>query len=139
ALYTAEICSDFSTFSLLAANDDSPAENCAAQTDSASELFACGLVPGETYYVQIDGFLGETGNFGLSINEADEANCIARIQLIHNSADLGLQSVDIRINGEFPNEAFNNLDFRVATPYVDVPAGVEMSVSINPANSIDDS
>jgi hypothetical protein len=57
---------------------------------------------------------------------------LARAQFIHNSADLAATSVDVFVNGTLFYGAF---DFRTATPFVDVPAGVELTIDIAPAGA----
>ncbi len=69
ALYTVTSCNDFNTFTLVAANDDS--------TQSAAPYKAfiaplC-LVPGQTYYLQVDGF-ETTVNLSWGIRLTDEGN-----------------------------------------------------------------
>ncbi len=77
ALYQATNCADFSTFTFVAANDD--LENQCSTFPSgttgnwASTLTNC-VVPGETYYVLVDGFrtgtaASEQGTFGISLTE----------------------------------------------------------------------
>ncbi len=56
----------------------------------------------------------------------------ARAQIIHNSADLAASEVDIFVNGEIFVEG---LAFRKATPFVDVPAEVELTLDVAPANA----
>lgn len=61
----------------------------------------------------------------------------ARIQVIHNCADAAAAVVDVYANGTILLEDFA---FRTSTPFVDVPAGVELSVAIAPgtSTSVDD-
>ena len=56
----------------------------------------------------------------------------ARVQVIHNAADPAAAVVDIWING---NKAIDNFAFRTATPYLDLPAGVELTIGVAPGNS----
>lgn len=56
----------------------------------------------------------------------------ARVQVIHNSADVLAGSVDVYINGSL---AINNFGFRAATPFLDLPAGVTLNIGIAPGNS----
>jgi len=56
----------------------------------------------------------------------------ARVQIIHNSADAAASVVDIYVNDVL---AVPDLEFRQATPFVDLPAGVNLEVSIAPGNS----
>lgn len=56
----------------------------------------------------------------------------ARLQVIHNSADLAAATVDVYFNG---NLLLDDFAFRTASPFVDVPAGISNTVSIAPASS----
>jgi len=57
---------------------------------------------------------------------------MARLQVIHNAADPGASSVDIYVNDELTLDDFA---FRAATPFLDVPAGVELAIGVAPGNS----
>jgi len=57
---------------------------------------------------------------------------LARLQVIHNSADPAAEYVDIYINGELTLDDFA---FRAATPFIDVPAGVELGIGVAPSTS----
>ena len=50
----------------------------------------------------------------------------ARVQVIHNSADLAAASVDIYLNNTLLIDDFN---FRTASPFIDAPAGEEITIS----------
>jgi hypothetical protein len=56
----------------------------------------------------------------------------ARVQVIHNSADVLAGSVDVYINGSI---AIPDFAFRSATPFLDLPAGVTLNIGIAPGNS----
>ena len=56
----------------------------------------------------------------------------ARLQAIHNCADPAADSVDVYINGLL---AIDNFAFRNATPFLDVPTGVNVNIGIAPKNS----
>ncbi|MEJ2105042.1 MAG: DUF4397 domain-containing protein [Ignavibacteriaceae bacterium] len=57
---------------------------------------------------------------------------MARLQVIHNAADPIANSVDVYLNGTL---ALDDFAFRTATPFIDVPAGVEINIGIAPGNS----
>ena len=52
-----------------------------------------------------------------------------RLQVIHNSPT---PNVDVYVNGDL---LLDNFVFRSATPFIDVPAGVDLKVGIAPASS----
>lgn len=67
ALFRVGDCSDFSTFELIAANDDSP-ETCVGNNDpGASAMAVSCLVPGEPYYLLVDGFAQAFGDYAIRI------------------------------------------------------------------------
>jgi len=57
---------------------------------------------------------------------------VARVQVIHNSADLAATTVDVWANDDL---LLDNFAFRTATPFVDVAAGVPVTLAVQPANS----
>jgi hypothetical protein len=58
----------------------------------------------------------------------------AKVQVIHNCADAAAAQVDVYINGTLPTQ-LDNLGFRKATPFLDLPSGVNINVGIAPAGS----
>ena len=56
----------------------------------------------------------------------------ARLQVIHNSADAAVDSVDIYLNGTL---LLDNFKFRTATPFIDAPAGELLNIGVAAANS----
>lgn len=56
----------------------------------------------------------------------------ARVQIIHNSADAMAAEVDIYLDGAI---AIEDVAFRTATPYIDLPADVAIDIGIAPGNS----
>jgi hypothetical protein len=56
----------------------------------------------------------------------------ARAQFIHNVADVTAQQLDIYMNGVL---IADDLDFRSATPFITVPAEVQVTFGVAPANS----
>lgn len=114
-------------------------------------------------YVDISGFAGDaslifaSGFFDPSANQGGaglglfaafpDGNVIpltsvgnARAQVIHNSADLDADSVDVYINMLADTLVLDNFAFRTATPFVDLPTGYEIDIVIAGQNStgIDD-
>ncbi len=53
----------------------------------------------------------------------------ARLQVIHNAADPAAAVVDVYVNGDLLLDEFG---FRTATPFIDVPAGVELRIGVAP-------
>lgn len=58
----------------------------------------------------------------------------ASIQVIHNCADAAASTVDIYVNGG-ASPFIDDLDFRTATAFTDVPAGVDLEIGIAPGTS----
>ena len=56
----------------------------------------------------------------------------APVQIIHNSGDLSINTIDIYLDGTILIE---DLAFRNATPFLDLPAGNLISIDIAPGNS----
>jgi hypothetical protein len=93
------------------------------------------------FYTPEDEPAGKTNKFGLfvvlpdgSIIELPANNGDAQVQVIHNCADPAGQIVDIYVNGQKPTD-LDNLEFRKATKFLTLPAGVPTIVSINAPNS----
>lgn len=61
----------------------------------------------------------------------------AKLQVIHNAADPAASVVDIYVDGAL---AIDNFEFRTATPYIDVPGNVPVSIAVAPptSESVDD-
>jgi len=61
----------------------------------------------------------------------------AKLQVIHNAADPAAAVVDIYVDGAL---AIDNFEFRTATPYIDVPGNVPVSIAVAPptSESVDD-
>lgn len=59
-------------------------------------------------------------------------NPTARVQIIHNCADLAASVVDVYLNGEL---LIDDFVFRSATPFIDAPATIDFQVDIAPGTS----
>lgn len=57
---------------------------------------------------------------------------VARVQVIHNSADAAADSVDVYLNGTL---LLNNFAFRTASPFVNAPVGVPVTLGVAPKTS----
>ena len=58
----------------------------------------------------------------------------ARVQVIHNSADMAAEVVDVWLNGTL---LLDNFTFRTASPFIDAPAGEEFTIAIKGPDSMD--
>jgi len=56
----------------------------------------------------------------------------ARLQVIHNAADVLADPVDIYLNGAL---LLDDFAFRAATPFIDAPAGTPINIGVAPGNS----
>jgi len=67
ALWHGVDCGDFWNFELISANDD-VLGGCGEGTGYASLCYASCLVPGDVYYIMLDGFYGATGTAVISVD-----------------------------------------------------------------------
>lgn len=63
-----------------------------------------------------------------------ESISTARVQVIHNAADLAAATVDVWLNNSL---LLDNFAFRTASPFIDAPAGTDFDISIQPSTSTD--
>ncbi len=97
----------------------------------AAVAFASGfLSPGDNQNGEAFGLFAALPNG--TVVEFPTYTPTARLQVIHNAADPAAASVDVYVNDGIFIEDF---DFRAATPFVDVPAEVELTIGIAPGNS----
>lgn len=68
----------------------------------------------------------------LTIGAFDSFAQTARLQVIHNCADAAASEVDVYLNG---TALLDDFAFRTATPFIDAPAGVPLTVAIAPGSS----
>ncbi|MBW6498113.1 MAG: DUF4623 domain-containing protein [Bacteroidales bacterium] len=85
--------------------------------------FFGGSVADATSYIVFD---------NIKVAEKEYEEPLARVQLIHNSADAAVAAVDLYVNGELELE---NVPFRTATPFMDAPAGVDINLVITPTGA----
>lgn len=109
---------------------------------AAYEADLSGLAGGAAV-VFASGFLNDAQGeaFGLfaalpdgSVLELPSVTATARLQVIHNAADPAAEFVDVYVNNG-PTPFLDDFEFRTATPYVDVPAGVTLNIGIAPGTS----
>lgn len=56
----------------------------------------------------------------------------ARVQVIHNSADVAAASVDVYLNDAL---LLDDFAFRTASPFIDAPAGIPLKIDVAPGTS----
>lgn len=83
AVYHATDCWDFSTYELVAANDDIPG-GCGAANGYASLVQTSCLEAGETYFVQLDGWAGGQGTAHITVTSSDEAEEVGLMAQVLN-------------------------------------------------------
>lgn len=106
-----------------------------ALSDSAITAFASGfLTPGQgndfgLYAALANGTVAELPQIGRS-----------RVQIIHNAADPAAATVDIYITADLTagddTIVLQDVDFRTATAFLDVPSNLPLTAHIAPANSM---
>ncbi len=108
-----------------------------AGTDVIVQTYRADLsgLGGAALRVFASGLLGGSPSFGLFAALPDgtvvelPAAPVARVQVIHNSPD---PTVDVYANADL---LLDNFAFRTATPFIFVPAGVDIALGIAPENS----
>lgn len=109
-----------------------PAGNPLVVTTIAADLTA---LAGQSATVFASGFLLSTPGFGVFAALADgtvvelPAVQLARVQVIHNSPE---PVVDVYANGDL---LIDDFEFRTATPFLDIPAEVDIELAVAPGNS----
>ncbi len=87
ALYHTSTCNDFSTFELVSSNDDMQG-GCATANGYSSLMYASCLIPGDIYYIQLDGWQGAVGTTLLSVSTyAGEVNMYSSVNNINCPLD----------------------------------------------------
>ena len=130
ALWMAEDCSDYVTYTNLAANDDLEG-GCTDGGVYSSGISIDGLTPGASYLIQVDGWDGEMGPFVLTLATGQPSSLV---NIIHTSADTALAVVDIRLDGAL---LFDNLNFLSCSQYLPIDASGPHTLSVHPATSED--
>lgn len=98
---------------------------------------------GAAITVLASGFLDPSANsngaaFGLFVSLGVEGALVAlpsptaRVEVIHNAADLAAATVDVYLNGEL---ALDNFAFRTTTGFFDLPAAMPLEIAVAGANS----
>ncbi|MBX7052072.1 MAG: T9SS type A sorting domain-containing protein [Flavobacteriales bacterium] len=132
AVWETTDCADYGSYTYFGANDDMP-DPCTLGNQYASTLAVDGLIPGNTYYLQVDSYDGTTGVIEIEITTGVPTSLV---NFMHNSGDAMLATVDIRVNGEL---VADDLAFQTCTGYISIPADVDAYVTVNPSTSVDDS
>ncbi|MCB9185899.1 MAG: DUF4397 domain-containing protein [Flavobacteriales bacterium] len=97
-------------------------------------------VDGAALTVLASGFLDPSMNsngaaFGLFVSTGaagpllELPSSMARLEVIHNSADAAAAVVDVFVNGD---ELIPNFAFRTTTGFIDVPAGMPLAIDVAP-------
>lgn len=146
-LYSGVAYGDIGGNQLLLARDWTIDVTLPGQPDAVVASYEAGLggLARQAFVVFASGFLSPADNqggaaFGLFAALEDgtvialprAGDPMARLQVIHNAADPAAAEVDIYVNGD---RLLNDFAFRAATPFIDVPAGVELVVGVAPGTS----
>ncbi len=71
--------------------------------------------------------------FGMSLSMIAAFSQTARVQVIHNSADPAANVVDVYLNDDL---LINDFKFRTASPFIDAPSGIPLTIGIAPSTSL---
>ena len=107
AIYKVGNCLDFSTYELVAANDDTPVGCSSANIYSSLVTVSC-LEEGQTYYVQLDGYYGENGTAYLTLTEVAVDNLL---QFVPSSIACPLNKGEIPNGSIYPYFTGGSIEF----------------------------
>jgi hypothetical protein len=101
AVYDSVDCNTPSSFTLLAANDDVPGGCGTGSSTFASTVSVGCLTPGNTYYIQVDGYNGAAGFSEISVTDAGSLTISSTsINIPCNGAYDGTEgSIDLNVGG----------------------------------------
>ncbi|MGB3618138.1 MAG: DUF4397 domain-containing protein [Catalinimonas sp.] len=132
---------------ILSVRDETGATVVASFVAPLETLNAQDSIIGQGFTVLASGFLNPTVNndgpaFGLFVALPSGGDLLelppympmARVQVIHNAADVAADTVDVYLNDGL---LLDNFAFRTATPFVDIPAGMSFDLSVQPGSSSD--
>lgn len=109
--------------------------NALGLADSATVVLASGFLdPSMNSNGPAFGLFAALPSGGALVPIGTQAISTARVQVIHNSADLAAGTVDVWLNDDL---LLDDFDFRTASPFIDAPAGTSFDVSIAAPNSMD--
>ncbi len=104
-------------------------------TDSALVVVASGFLdPSSNNDGPAFGLYAALPSGGELVELPSETTSKAMVQVIHNSADAAASSVDIYKNDQI---LLDDFAFRTASPFVEVTAGVNFDISVQPSSSTD--
>ena len=69
----------------------------------------------------------------MSLSAISAFSQTARVQVIHNSADPAANVVDVYLNDDL---LINDFKFRTASPFIDAPSGIPLTIGIAPSTSV---
>lgn len=102
AVWAADDCADFDTFELVSSNDDIIG-GCGIANGFASGCYVSCLNPGQTYYVQIDGWNADVGDVVLSIEtyegESSLGAFVNNIQCALDKGEEGNGAISLYVTG----------------------------------------
>lgn len=104
--------------------------------DAAIVVAASGFLNPPTETDPAFGLLAVFPNGDTALLPASGEAAGARLQVIHNSPFASASTVDVYVNDDLLLDDFS---FRDATPYIDVPANVELALDITASNAADNS
>jgi hypothetical protein len=127
AVYTVGNCSDYSTYTLLGANDDAVGGCSSANTSFASILTLNGLTPGNNYYVQVDGYGGSDNPFYIQVTAPVGVSEIGNKRAFSAFPNPANDVLSVKYAGSAPVQVYDSRGALVLTQRVTGQATLDIS------------
>lgn len=112
ALYDVPACSNYLSYTLIGANDDgiNSGQDCSGFT---SLLKQQGLIPGNTYFILVDGYEAEVGDLGIKVTQIqstglEQLEASKEVLLVSPNPSNGW--LNLKLKGEYKMEAYTLSD-----------------------------
>ncbi|GDX53249.1 hypothetical protein LBMAG27_22960 [Bacteroidota bacterium] len=129
AIWDATDCNSLATATMIAANDDDPNYVANGSTIFSSYVYADCLTPGNTYYVELDGFLGTVGSTNIVLTDPGSIDAsFATLNSRYCPASSAVTLVPVTAGGIFSGPGINGSTFNPAIAGIGGPYNIVYTV-----------